>query len=539
MKIDFCDGTGSDILSDVTVAESAPESDGARLVGDPSAEAGGGRTNRIFVDGNGTVRPAYDPKTIPGVTTAANLKRDGGVECEYRYSRLLFHVKVYRWPQKYNFYQRFLYDAERLFAVRGQSAPTVPYFSYIPQYAQLNAEQMRCYLWFRERARAGECDASVDFPYILLYIYEIINLPHRISPAEGAQAIAAVWLSCRGRYPELDKYLAEWMCDYCLSHRLPLPQSLSPILYDLVRIASFKEFYISALPPREDGMPMPPEMLLAALSDYSYRSSRYYTENAAAFDEKIPSAVVAALRDGGLSLDVGQLRTATTERDAFCGSLCAQTVKRRIVVEYGSLFRSYALRSTVTAAVKTAENLLRRDLKIKSRLSVKDCDPSVQASLQRRFPPLGKHRNDAGVPETWEKLYDAPSVGIDYAEAGSIEQSSWANTELLVPEETAVPETVSPAVPEPAMPEKTAAESADAPDVSGAPYLDALRAMLAGESLEAWCARQTEKRFPDRVAAQINDAAVDVLGDVALENADGWQMIEEYRDEIRAWIDKT
>lgn len=516
------------MLPEITVDETPAPSGQPRLIADPAPRA------------------KVDPLTIPGVTTAAALAKNGSLEHDYAFSRLLFRVTVHRWPQKYNFYQRFLYDAERFFSVPGKEAPNVPYFSYIPQYAQLNAEQMRCYLYFRERARAGDCDSSVDFPYILLYIYEIINLPHRIAPPEGANAMAAVWLACRRRYPELDKYLAEWMCDYCLTHQVPLPSSLTPILYDLVRIASFKEFYISCLPPREDGLLLPPEMLLAALSDYSYRSSRYYADNAAVFDETIPSAVVAAMRTAGMEIGQNSLQTARTERDAFCGSLCAQTVKRRIVVEYYSMARSHALRSAVTAAVKQTENFVRRDLKIKSRLNVTGGDSRVQAALNDRFAPSVRRTHPAQAEkEAWESFYDAPSVGVSFAEAAAIEAASWQNTELLAPPEEREPERApQPEITPQPTEEKTPQDAADAsgsadtttPPGKDALILDALRAVLAGETLEAWCARQAEKTHPARIAALINDAACDELGDVLLEERDGWQLIEEYRADAESFV---
>ena len=210
--------------------------------------------------------------------------------------------------------------------MRGQECPRADYFSYIPQYAQLSADQMRWYLWFRERVRRGEYPDDVDFPYILLLIYEIINLPHKLPPEKGAKQLAGIWLAYRIRHPELDKYLSEWMCDYCLVHEIPLPESLTEILPAIIRRASFKEFYIASLPSQGEEIALSPKSLLAAASDYSYTSSRYYGDNKEAFDDFIPKAVAYAANAAGISPTPSTMRRAMTDRDAFCGSLCAQTV---------------------------------------------------------------------------------------------------------------------------------------------------------------------------------------------------------------------
>ena len=344
------------------------------------------RSGRLIPDtASGKTSPPVIPNLPVGarLVSASSLKSPRGKDTrDYSHSPLLYRVCVYPWPQKYNYYQRFCYDAERFFAIRGQECPRADYFSYIPQYAQLNADQMRWYLWFRERVRRGEYPDDVDFPYILLLIYEIINLPHKLPPEKGAEQLSGIWLAYRARHPELDKYLSEWMCDYCLVHEIPLPESLTEILPAIIRRASFKEFYIASLPSQGEEITLSPKSLIAAASDYSYTSSRYYADNREAFENFIPKAVAYAAHHAGISPTPASMRQAKTERDAFCGSLCAQTVKRRIVVEYYSFARSYEMRSHITAAVKTAENLLRRSLKIKSRLAVANADTEIVRRVQ-------------------------------------------------------------------------------------------------------------------------------------------------------------
>ena len=510
-----------DTLAEIT-AEDTRESCGGRLIAD-SASA------------------AKSPPVIPNLplgaklVSASSLRSPGEKNAprDYSHSPLIYRVCVHPWPQKYNFYQRFCYDAERFFAVRGQECPRADYFSYIPQYAQLNTDQMRWYLWFRERVRHGEYPDDVDFPYILLLIYEIINLPHKLPPEKGAQQLSGIWLAYRIRHPELDKYLSEWMCDYCLVHEIPLPESLTEILPAIIRRASFKEFYIASLPSQGEEIALSPKSLIAAASDYSYTSSRYYGDNKEAFDTFIPKAVAYAANAAGISPTPSTMRRAKTERDAFCGSLCAQTVKRRIVVEYYSFARSYERRSHITAAVKTAENLLRRSLKIKSRLAVANADTEIVRRVQAyAASALALDRTPKKTAEdtSYERYYDAPTTGIDFALSHKIEEESWENTARLTEEM----EEIAPALE--VLPASTPAGETAEEDISPA-MRDLLTALLQGESLTEWCGRQSTRQDPQNLADALNEMAADRIGDIILQSdGDNWTLIEDYREDIASWI---
>ncbi len=510
---------GKDSLTEITLEDNSPHKSG-RLIADAAAQP-------------------KSPPVIPNLPLGAKLVTASALKDspnstqtrDYSHSPLLYRVCVYPWPQKYNFYQRFCYDAERFFAVRGQECPRAEYFSYIPQYAQLSADQMRWYLWFRERIRRGEYPDDVDFPYILLLIYEIINLPHKLPPEKGAEQLSGIWLAYRRRHPELDKYLSEWMCDYCLVHEIPLPESLHPILPAIIRRASFKEFYIASLPSQGEEISLSPASLMAAASDYNYTLSKYYADNRAAYDDFIPKAVAAAARAEGIAPTPSSMRQAKTERDAFCGSLCAQTVKRRIVVEYYSFARSYEMRTRVTLAVKAAENMVRRSLKIKSRLNVPGEDAIVRAVQAFAASALSWERSPRKIEEdtSYERYYDAPTTGIDFALSHQIEEESWENTARLTDGET---EEIAAAEPTP--PPAPAEESEE--ELSPA-MRELLTALLSGEYLTEWCRRQTTRQNPQSLADQINEMAADRIGDIVLESdGDNWTLIEDYREDIASWI---
>ena len=117
---------------------------------------------------------------------------------------LLRKVSVYRWPNQYHFYEKFIRNAHLSHAAVGHECPRVPFFSYIPQYSQLTRGQAHYYFWFRDNAREGRY-LDADISYVLLYVYEIINLPDEIEPTSGAVLLCRLWNAYRGHHRELDK----------------------------------------------------------------------------------------------------------------------------------------------------------------------------------------------------------------------------------------------------------------------------------------------------------------------------------------------
>jgi len=491
-------------------------------------------------------------------------------EADYAYSPLIRRVTVLPWPRSFNYYQRFTDDAQRFSRLSGREAPYVPYVAYTPQYSNMSREQLAYYFFFREQCRARALVDQLDFAYIMLYIYELINLPH-LPPAEGVSVMAWLWLNYRGRFPEIDKYLVEWMCDYCLIHALPVPAELSPILPEIVWRSMLKEFWLAPAGDADGGIPpMGAEDMIAFVSDYDYHRSRVYPKHPEEFDRMIPAAVDYAAERCGMLSALQMTRPAKAERDAFCGSLCAQTAKRRIRLEYLAFSRAREMRDAVTQAVKLAENQLRRRLSVSARLKIENPDPAVVRAMEEFFGekmPMKRERRAAAAAEErkYEHLYDAPSGGIDTAAARRLEAESWENTALLaaegftdappsaVPAPSAVP--IPPAVPAPsevpipsavpAPPEVPIPSAVPAPPESAsasaggltADQISLLRALLDGTPIASWCAPR--KIDPNAAAAALNDCAMDTLGDIILEDESGagaWRLIEDYTEDIRTWI---
>jgi len=364
-----------------------------------------------------------------------------------RENALIRAVSVYKWPSRYGFYERFCIDAKRYFAARGTECHRVEFFSYIPQYSQMTRAQLEYYLWWRENIRKG-VNIGADFSYILLYVYEIINLPEQIRPEDGIRMLCELWISCRDKHPRIDKYLCEWVCDYCLIYDLELPfDLLSPILSKITERASLKEFFLA----NTDSYEAFAASLAAFSSNYDFRTGKFAAEkDVSILEQHVTGCLAAVLRSLGgdkspiraLEAINGEgLRPLKISRDAFCGSLCAYNIKRRIDVEYLSLVRSHELRILITSLVKYTENRVRAANGIKSRLGAGEIPPQLKAAAEAYFDTVypkkssgGRHHTAGpGITEPdYERYYDAPVSKLTPEEAAEIERRAWGITERLV-----------------------------------------------------------------------------------------------------------
>jgi len=517
---------------------------------------------------------------------------------------LIRQVTVRRWINDFSFYAGFARDAAISHSKQGTPSEPVPYASFVPQYAQMDSRQLAFYLWFRDNARAGVF-LEADFPYILLYIFEIINLPECIPPAEGMEQLCRLWAHYRRSYQKLDTYLCEWVPDYALIHDVPLPGSIEPFLAEIVRRAQFKEFYLDNMCPpggRLSGraLSLLAGVLLETYSDYDYKKSRYYTGgNREQYDRCILEALTVVLEAayadnrGMFALD----RTYRLTRDSFCGAIIQTEGKRRIDVAFNSCIRSPDTRRFVTGIVKYAENKLRYRLKIKSKLNASEISAEDKALVDACFGPDEmpvKKKTDA-EEEAYLKLYEAETTGFDFSAAHRIEADSWVNTSRLtgeeaenspayaaeelpyVPDEETAPVagaldsdalTENTEIREEALPEQahTAAAVTDlsenrtedakntvehvdtTQDHQEDPFAEvttlpagerhslekeAVSAMLEGQ-YSAFC--RDHGLFPGRMAEQINEIFLELVGDILIE-ADGnrYQLIEDYREDAESW----
>ncbi len=459
-------------------------------------------------------------------------------EVEYEPDHALLHrVRLYRWKSDYRYYEQFVRDAVRLYAIHGEPCPRTPFFSYVPQYSQMNRQQLEWYLWWREQFRLGEY-MDTDYSYLLLFAYELINLSTRMDPAPLRDALFQLWTHYRRTFYQLDSYLPEWICDLCLLHRLPPPElEEGKLLAAAMSHCTLKEFYVRG--SGDDGYL---RALMAFCSNYDYRKSKFCTaETAPLFDRVVFGAlreVTVRTSEEGKLFSAANLEDSKMMRDAYTGALCSPRVKRRIEVEYCSFSRSHELRFLVTDIIKYTENQIRASIGVRSRLSIYALPIPIREVLDAYLPTVLPKRTRAAAsvssePPAYEKLYDTPRRPLSFAAAQEIERASWETTERLV--DAFEEETEVSAVSESAPPTKQE-ETADGTPVSDvARYQPFLRAVLRedtdGQRAEAGRAGLMLEAFAD----EINAWSADLMGDILLEESGtAFAVLEDYRE----WLEE-
>ncbi len=490
---------------------------------------------------------------------------------------LVHRVSVYPWRSGYTYYEKFCRDGEYLRKIRGKEAPHVGFFSYMPQYGQMTKAQLSYYLWWRENIRSNGVYLPADYSYILLNMYELINLPDD-NPEKVRDALCSLWVAYHKDVPRLDRYFAEWICDYCLLHGLSAPVvQLEAIRDDVLAAASLKEFYLDC-GQNADGAQAYAKALLGFCCQYDYRKSKFASgESKALYDRIIPGVLVHLLEQNGAAAEIlrgkGGVQESVISRDSYVAALCSHRVKKRIEVRYCSVSRSHELRFAVTDMVKYTENRIRAHMGVKSRLSVTTLSDAIKREmdvyLDQQVPRI-KSREQEQV-EQYERLYDLPAAPLDLSHSAEIEQASWETTKKLVeafepvgadveggphnpacadvPDEPQRATSVganhdSPAHPNPIganhdlpvttstpMPDRAILESPLQDALADyLPFVAAVAAQNASAQREA---ARTMGKMVDAAADEINEIAAEIFGDVILEENDGlYVIIEDYREQL-------
>lgn len=479
---------------------------------------------------------------------------------------LVREVRIYSWKNEYTYYEQFRRHAEKLVTREGTACAEVDFFSYMPQYTQLNQAQAKYYLWWRTNFRRGQC-LPVAYSYLLLYLYELINLDAEHQDVKEARdCMMRLWLAYREKYPKLDALVREWLCDFCLLHRIEPPVIEVKQYRTLLSACRLKEFYI---PTSGEGEALISAVLLFC-NNYDYTKSKFYRDDTKDdYDRVLRGAVkiaIAFLRESSGAHLTDATGVSTISRDAFVGAICSYRIKRRIEVDYTSFSYTHELRYIISDVLKYAENALRQHRGIKSRLSIYSVSTAMRERLDAYLRVALPSRESRAmqkkqeIPE-YERRYDLPVTAIDIKNAAAIEASSWQTTKRLVEafeaeENTFTPETVRENVdltvqspiekevfdlddPASNANTKTAEEIVTkAENNTVSPLADALGALIDFLPLALRADRTAQREFAkkqglmlDAIADKINTVMGDILGDVVLEEQNGvYEMIPDYLD---------
>lgn len=396
----------------------------------PSEKADGGVSQPTFDE---ALRLTDVSSTAPCADTASQNVREESYTPDF--NTLITNVRVLHKPSAVSFYRRFREDAVRLFEAKVPvEACYTPFYSYVPQYSQLTQKQLDYYLFWREAFRRGEY-LECDEAYFRLFIYEILNLPDLISGEEGLSLLCRAFSAYRKTMPRIEKYMTQWLIDYCLLYRLPCPASaLSSCMEAIMKNTTFPEFFLYDVENLPDRCV---EMLLALTSDYRRRPQKDSEEREQFLTLHMAGAMRAAffaLFSKHGAVDFG--RTSHVAFDVFGGSISAHNIRARLEIDYHPFSLASELGEVVRNAAKYAENLLRARLGIRTRvrgeLPPTDIVAVIDAYMAEHCP-----KKSAPLPpkSEYEHLYEPTEVGISWDSIQGIENASWEVTRRLTAEE--------------------------------------------------------------------------------------------------------
>ncbi len=447
----------------------------------------------------------------------------------------ILRVRVSKWPTSYSFYDKFLSEGKKYLHTSCPESEYIPFFSYMPQYHQLNLYQIRYYLWWRENVRHGTF-LQTDGGYIFLYLYELINIDDSEFTLEyRAEKMAEVWLGYRESYPKLDACIGEWLCDFCLIHQLTPPESLQKISGKIAAAVSLREFYTNS----KQGFTE--EHLcdfIRANNSYDYKRSSVYIKNKELFDTHLIRSVAHAVKASSyIGDDPTKVRLSRMSRDSYSGALCASKNKRRIDIEYYSHFSGSRFKPMIGSLMKYSENKLRDRLNVKSRLSASNIPEELRCHVDEYYSsvlPYTPKQSQQSVKISKEErirydLYEPIDEKLDIDGAFEIEDKSWDTTLKLVPEDE-----IEYIIPTPAATEDDSEECGDDYErflcsLDTVQY-EFIKLIYDGKVSEAKDLCERNSLIPFAVQDDINAICSDATGDIIIQDM---EIIGDYRDELK------
>lgn len=429
----------------------------------------------------------------------------------------------------------------------------VPFYSYAPRYSQLNKSQLNYYLWWRQNARNGVF-TKTDESYIMLYAYELAATGEN----EDKEAACAMLCKLLTAFDTKELNVAykimirDILVDFCLIHGLPSPIGKLQGLERQILFGSFlPEFFTDLSQAREHCAPV-----ISSMSLYDYKRSKCYNDTTAdAFKCGVEGALASVMNNDEAfssitSFTRGVYGSVSQERHPFNRMVNIVNKNIKIEIVYYSIDN---IKSAITDIVRYSENKIREHLGIRSKINVLTVNPLARAAIDAFFennmPPqkfVDRRRKDARPKEEevheYDKLYEAPQVALSPERALMIERESWETTKKLTEafSEDVAEITVQPEAPQKKadpMPEIAVSQTpAINPDSLYSQLYESLGAIAGFVNLCKGSSLTEQRKFAsshgtsaDELADKINEAAVELFGDIILENnGEAYTIIEDY-----------
>ena len=429
----------------------------------------------------------------------------------------------------------------------------VPFYSYAPRYSQLNKSQLNYYLWWRQNARNG-IFTKTDESYVMLYAYELAACSDKEDTRAAAEMLCKLLTSFSNAELNLayKVMIRDILVDFCLIHAIPSPLSKLGEVERQVLFGSFlPEFFTDLSQSRDDCMPV-----IASLSLYDYRRSKSYSDSTKeAFDKGVAGALSAVMNNDEAfssitSFTKGMYGSISRERHPFNRMVNIVNKNVKLEIVYYSIEN---LKATITDIVRYSENKIREHLGVRSRINVMTVNASARTAIDSFFEYnmpaqqfVDKRRKDSKpkAPEVheYDKLYEVPKADISPERALMIERESWETTKKLTEAFADEVAEITAPVAEPIQKEEPAPEitvsppPTDNPDSLYSQLYASLGAVAEFVNLCRGSSLLEQRNFasahgttPDELADKINESAVELFGDIILEDSgSGYAIIEDY-----------
>jgi len=279
----------------------------------------------------------------------------------------------------------FVQKACELADYKGDKVRHVPFRSYWPTYDAMSQKQKEWYFYLRSQLREG-IYPKTDLSYLFVYIYELINQVGVKDATDGLVRLCSVWNAYREEYPTLDKYLVLWVQDYILIYADGDFATMMAHIPEKSLLSLFPDSFAGCFMENMDA-----QFTLEFISRFS--DYRFYTGQLAQssqggfFLSLLPDVFQQInqylLRKNGKGI-FGTYKpphTAGKRRVAFQNAIYSGPVTS--VCQDEIPYTTYPpLRSFFTSVIKETENRLREQAQIKGRLRGIQLDPKVLSVIQ-------------------------------------------------------------------------------------------------------------------------------------------------------------
>ncbi len=475
--------------------------------------------------------------------------------------------------------QRFYEDVKRYADRTGPEVPFAGMRSYWPVYENMSRAQADWYFYWRTQVRQGVFPET-DEAYILLNCYEILCGCGWQEAQDGYDHMKCLLEHYREAWPRLDFVLTDWLFDFSLMNGLRFDLTFDRGEYDIKSPVMVDVLTAIALDTaQQEGTPVRLQFpVIDALTDYKMEESRFYRDGHALLMRHAVPRVIAlidalSIKNGGQRFlePFSHTNPVTRRRDIYMGALCPKAGSP-VTVSVVPYSQYPALRSRLDSLVRLTENELRRLTGYRGRLRGSMPDEAT-AALVRHFlereygvKPEKQPETVAAVdseisgtklPETEAATIPeeqkVPAIVLDFDKVRILREQSDAVREALrtdAEESAGEIEETAPGNEEKEGSqtiENTTEGSLFCPDrldgglrtlmESLSPgQQHAVAICLEGQDVTGQLERLADEMMtmPALILDEINQAALEVIGDILLEETEAApEVMEEYREPLK------